>query len=140
MRKELWLLLILYFVLFIVCNDAFYGCETTIYGKWQVKEFLSVESVLYAKDNVCKPVIEFKNEGTIEICLDVNQCFSDFELLAESGIRISDIAGTKACCDSDFSLKLITMLPEVVTYELEDDDLKLIVPGWGWILLEKFSK
>lgn len=48
-------------------------------------------------------------------------------------------ACTEACCDSQFSQKLATMLPEVTTYEIDGSVLKLHIPQWGYIECEIFS-
>lgn len=126
---------------FYACNDDDdCGCnDENIVGKWEVKEFMSIESVLYAKDSDNNPTIEFKSDGTTDIKLDVNSCFGDYEFGDEPTINISDSGCTEACCDSDFSLKFIEMIPQVGSYEIEHDELKLLVSGWGWIELEWVS-
>lgn len=125
---------------FYACNDDDCGCnDGNIVGKWEVKEFMSVESVLFAKDDDYNPTIEFKSDGTTAIRLDVNSCFGDYELGDEPTINISDSGCTKICCDSDFSKKFIEMLPQVGSYEIEDNMLKFIISGWGWIELELVS-
>jgi heat shock protein HslJ len=127
--------------LFVSCsNDDACNCSGEIIGKWEVEEFMSVESVLYAKDKDYSPFVEFNADGSFEIHLDINVCSGTFELLDESGIKFSDIGCTEACCDSDFSEKFIEMLPQVTTYSIEDEELRLIVSGWGWIQLEFVSE
>lgn len=129
-------------LLFSACNDDDDDCGCnggTIIGKWEVKEFMSIESVLYTKDTDYNPTIEFKSDGTTNIKLDVNSCFGDYGLREETTINISDAGCTKICCDSDFSKKFIEMLPQVGSYDIEADELKLNVSGWGWIELERMS-
>ena len=135
------LLVISLLISFYACNDDDdCGCnDGNIVGKWEVKEFMSVESVLYEKDDAYNPTIEFKMDGTTNIKLDVNSCFSDYELGDESTLNVSDSGCTEACCDSDFSMKFVEMLPQVGSYEIEDNVLKLNVSGWGWIELERIS-
>ena len=137
MKKSVFILFIfaLIIVLFACDDDDDCSCIGEIYGKWEVEGFMSVESVAYLKDNNYNPIIEFQNDGTIDIVLDVNSCFGDFELGEELTISISDAGCTEVCCDSDFSNKFMEMLPQVGTYEIEDDELRLYVSGWGWIEL-----
>lgn len=115
------------------CNDG------NIVGKWEAKEFLSLESRGYSKDDDYEPIIEFKKDGTIDIRLDANGCFGDFELIGETGINISNTGCTEMCCDSDFSTKFSSMLSQVSSYEIKNNVLKLNVSGWGWINLEWVS-
>jgi len=100
------------------------------------RKIKSVESVSYSKDNGFNPLIEFKNDGTYLIKLDVNGCFGDFTLSNGNSISISASGCTKMCCDSQFSQKFIQMLPQVKTFEIEGSNLQLNIPGWGWIELE----
>lgn len=131
----------LLFINFISCeDDNDCNCSGEIYGKWKVEELMSIESVAYPKADDYSPTIEFKKDGTIDIRLDVNQCFGDFEIGAENSINIANGGCTEACCDSDFSNKFVTMLSQVGSYDIEDDGLKLNVSGWGWIELEWISE
>ncbi len=107
-----------------------------IFNKWEVVDFMSVESMLYAKENDYNPLIEFLKDGTYLLKLDVNSCSGNFELLKNEGIQIASPGCTKMCCDSDFSKKLNEMLPQVESYSIEQNKLILDIPGWGWINLE----
>lgn len=130
------------FVLLVMisCNDDNNcGCDSTIIGQWQATEFMSVESVLYAKNDDYNPIIEFKSDGTYLLELDRNGCFGDFEFDESENITISGPSCTEVCCDSDFSVKFGSMLGQVSSFEIDGDELKLHVSGWGWILLERIS-
>ena len=107
-----------------------------IYHKWEVVDFLSPESLLYAKDNDFNPKIEFQENGSYTLQLDANNCSGNFILSEQDLINISEVGCTKMCCDSDFSNKIKEMLPQVNSYSIEKNKLKLNVPGWGWINLE----
>ena len=111
------------------CNDA------SLLGKWEATDFLSLESVMYSKDNDYNPVIEFRADGTMEILLDVNRCGGNFELGKDSTIQMGNAGCTEACCDSQFSQKFVAMLPRVETYDMDDSSLRLMVSEWGWINL-----
>jgi hypothetical protein len=100
-------------VLFIIFNACTTGvdCRSTreIYGKWEVKKFLAIESVKQAKNEVYNPVAEFKQDGTVDIQLDANTCSGGFDLLGETEINIGNTGCTKICCDNEFSIKFILM-------------------------------
>ena len=138
--KNLTYWVVFFTMLLSACSDDDdCGCTGDIYGKWEAKAFMSVESRGYPKDDDFNPTIEFKSDRTADVQLDVNACFGDFELQGENVIQISEMGCTEACCDSDFSQKFIEMLPQVNSYEIEDNTLKLHVSMWGWIELNRTS-
>lgn len=129
-------------VLFLVfsCNKEKCGCnDSEIIGKWQVEEFMSIESVAYFKDNDYNPAIEFKTDDTYNLILDVNSCGGTYNIKDGSELECSAVSCTEICCDSPFSQKFAEMLPMVTTFEIEEDTLRLDVPVWGWINLERVS-
>lgn len=107
-----------------------------IYRSWEIVDFMSIESVAYPKNNNYNPVIQFHDDGKFTLQLDINSCFGSFNLLLGNNIEISEVGCTLVCCDSDYSEKVITMLPQVTSYSINANQLKLNVPGWGWINLE----
>jgi heat shock protein HslJ len=139
MKKVIYFFIVMIMVFLNACKKDECRCDADIYHTWEVMEFMSVESVYYAKDNNCNPAIEFREDGTLDIHLDMNQCFGEFILSGKDGISISGIACTEICCDSDFSVKFTGMLSLVESYSVEQSKMKLIVPGWGWIELKLVS-
>ncbi|NQU52986.1 MAG: META domain-containing protein [Bacteroidetes bacterium] len=130
------ILIFLFFVLFISCEKEKKETTDDIYNTWEVVDFMSIESMLYSKNNNYNPVIEFKNDGSFSLKLDANNCFGSFEITSENNLKIGAAGCTKMCCDSDFSNKFVEMLSRVESYSFEDNQLKLNVPEWGWINLE----
>lgn len=126
-------------IMFSSCNNNECNCSTDIYNKWEVTEFMSVESVLYAKDNGYNPVIEFKTYGTIAFQLDANTGTGTFKIVGFNELEITNLGWTDMCCDSEFSEKFVEMLPQVTSYSIEENKLKLYVPEWGWINLSLIS-
>lgn len=137
MNKILFLGMVL--IALVSCNDDKCTCSGEIYGKWEASGFMSLESQGYPKDDNYNPIIEFKSDGSISIQLDANACFGDFEIDGESNINISDAGCTEICCDSDFSNKFVQMLSQVGSFEIEGDEMKLNISGWGWIALNYVS-
>lgn len=117
-------------------DDGNCDCDDNLYQKWEVDGFVSIESRSYSKDNDYSPTIEFKRDGSLTMELDVNNCFSSFELGNSGSIRIEGPGCTEACCDSEFSVKVVETLPLVETYNInEEGNLELNVPKWGWMVL-----
>lgn len=140
MRRYLLAIFIFQMLTIVACNDddSCY-CEVDIIGKWEAKEFLSVESRSYSKLDGQNPTINFKSDGTYDVYLDVNHCFGDFELSKDDVIQMSGAGCSEACCDSEFSEKFVEMLPQVTSFEIDGDVLRLYVSDWGWIKLEWIS-
>jgi heat shock protein HslJ len=140
MKNNVFTLLILLVVLlFSSCDKGKNKITGNIYSTWEVVEFMSVESESNAKKDNYNPVIEFKEDGSFSLKLDANNCSGNFSLADGNAIEMGGPGCTKMCCDSDFSNKLTTLLPEVKSYSFEENILKLNVPDWGWIKLELVS-
>ena len=137
MKKYVFpIVIVLFSVLAFSCDKDENPVVDNIYYTWEVVDFMSIESMLYAKDNNYNPTIEFKQDGSLNLKLDANSCFGSFETEGENNVSFSAVGCTKICCDSDFSNKLAAMLPRVESYDLEDDQLRLNVPAWGFISLK----
>ena len=142
MKKHPLLLftLFLVFLLPVSCSDEDCDCyDGGLVAKWEATTFMSVESMMYSKDDDYNPTIEFKGDGTMEIHLDINMCGGDYQIGLDSTINMGNTGCTEACCDSQFSQKFVEMLPRVDSYEIENTRLRLLVSGWGWINLERLS-
>jgi hypothetical protein len=137
--KRSQIILLLMMLLLASCNDKDDTSGTALIGTWEIKEFMSLESVLYAKDNAYSPVIQFRSDGTYTLQLDRNGCSGSFEFGADDAISISAAICTEICCDSDFSVKAATMLAQVESYVVKRDDLELHVSSWGWLVLKEVS-
>ncbi len=122
------------------CKDDECDCNGQIVGTWEADVFISVESAGYPKDDNYSPAVEFKSDGSYDLILDVNACGGEYSLSVNDSISISSPGCTKICCDSEFSVKLSTMLPQVSSYVIDGDELRLSVDGWGWIELYRISE
>jgi len=141
MKKRILLFIVLVVsILLQACNDDECDCKGQIVGKWKVDGFMSIESVSYSKDNSYSPFITFNSDGTYDVELDVNACSGDYLTGSNDSLSISDIACTEICCDSYFSEKFVDMLSQVSAYNISDDELWLIVTGWGWVVLNRVSE
>ncbi len=126
-----------------VCALAIFACTkdnasvtNSLYKIWEAKDFMSLESVAYLKNENTKILLTFNSSGTYHLKLDVNSCGGNFATRNNNELEIESTACTEACCDSKFSEKLASMLQKVTTYEIAGNTLKLNVPKWGYIQLE----
>jgi len=97
---------------------------------------MSIESFVYPKNENNQILLTFNQDGSYQLKLDINNCGGSFTLGQNNQLEMDFPACTEACCDSQFSQKLTTMLPQVTSFEIEGNILKLHVPQWGWIKCE----
>lgn len=124
------------FLILVACNKDKVSVVEDICHSWEAKSFMSIESVAYPKNENTTILLTFKKDGTYSLKLDINSCGGTFTSGKNSKLEIESPACTEACCDSKFSQKLATMLPDVTTYEIDRSVLKLHIPQWGYIELE----
>lgn len=125
----------------ILLMALFFSCrkddnDSSLYHTWEVKTFMSLESVAYPKTEGKKVLLSFNPLGNVGLKLEVNGCGSSFVISKPGQIKIDSFLCTLICCDSKFSDKLLQMLPEVTSYEIVKNMLRLYVPHWGYIQLE----
>ena len=113
--------------------------NSALFQTWEAKDFMSLESVAYPKNENNKILLTFEKTGSYQLKLDINNCSGPFTLGKNNQLEIKSTACTEACCDSKFSEKLATMLLRVESYSIEGTTLKLNVPQWGYIECEIFS-
>jgi heat shock protein HslJ len=123
-------------LLLLSCNKHQDLADNNLYHTWEAKNFMSIESVAYPKNENTPILLTFKKDGTYSLKLDINNCGGSFTSGKDNQLEFDFPACTEACCDSQFSQKLATLLPEVSTYKLDGRELKLNVPQWGYIELE----
>jgi hypothetical protein len=134
-------LLLSTFSVFVILNSCKKDekVNSILFSTWEAKSFMSLESVAYPKNENNKILLTFKKDGTYSLKLDINSCGGNFASGKNNQLEIDFPACTEACCDSQFSSKLATMLPQVTSYSIEGTILKLNVPQWGYIECEIFS-
>jgi len=117
--------------LFLVISISLISCEKedndiSIKGtKWKV---------VYIKDNGSSfnkrakedYIIEFKNDSSYSLSLDVNECIGNYNILNEKEIIIARSGCTKVCCDSEFAEELRELLGEINNYNIDRDILFLL--------------
>lgn len=127
-----------FFVFIFVSCEKDVPDKNILSGEWIVIEFMSVESVLYPKNDGFNSVIEFRNDGTYQLKLDVNSCNGNYSPSGSgsNGISFSGTGCTEICCDSKFSQKLAELLTQINSFQVENEEMRLEISGWGWIRLE----
>lgn len=135
MKTKLLSLLILV-LMFNSCNKN-EDQNDTLYQTWEAKDFMSLESVAYPKNENSRILLTFNRSGSYNLKLDINSCGGKFSTSGKNRITMESPACTEACCDSKFSEKLAGMLYRVESFEIKGNSLSLFVPEWGFIQLEK---
>ncbi len=133
MKTSLVILLILFLSLNSCDKD---NDGSSLYHAWEAKEFMSIESVAYPKNENTKVLLTFNSAGTYNLKLDVNSCGGNFASGVNNHLEIESPACTEVCCDSKFAEKVTAMISRATSYEISGNTLKLNVPQWGYIELE----
>jgi heat shock protein HslJ len=133
--KTLFLNFLTFFFALVSCNEDA-EVDSNLYQTWEAKDFMSVESVAYPRNDNTKVLLTFTKSGTYQLKLDINGCGGAFTSGEGNKLDIKPAACTEICCDSKFSEKLAGMLAKVTSYHIEGKTLKLNVPQWGYIELE----
>lgn len=107
-----------------------------LFQTWEAKEFMSIESAAYPKNENTRVLLTFSRSGSYHLKLDINSCGGNFATGKNNQIEMETAACTEACCDSKFAEKVAAMLSWVNSYEFSGKTLKLNVPQWGYIELE----
>ncbi len=136
MKPKIQLLAFLIFILFSTsCSDDDTNVED-IYHTWEAKDFASIESRGYPKNEENTISLLLEKSGTYQLHLDVNGCGGEISDISGSQIKFTPATCTEICCDSEFSKKLAQMLPKVTSYSIKENKLTLSVPEWGLIFFE----
>jgi heat shock protein HslJ len=72
--------------------------------------------------------IQFHQDNSVNLKLDVNSCFSTYRIINTGIIKIQSFGCTKMCCDDPFADILKQALIEVTGYKREKDSLELLTP------------
>lgn len=134
--KTKLLTLLIFLLTFASCSKN-EDQNALLYQTWEAKDFMSIESAAYPKNENTKVLLTFTKSGIYNLKLDINSCGGSFSTSGESVITMESPACTEACCDSKFSEKLAGMLHRVESFEIKGNSLSLHVPEWGFIQLEK---
>jgi heat shock protein HslJ len=130
-----------YLLLLFVTLIALTGCkkdsnsDVTLFGKWKIEGYVANSSSL-AQTATTDVYLTFYNNKTIAISLEVNACSGTFSLDASS-LTIKDATCTETCCDSDFSLELMNLIPLVESHHFTNNQLNLTGSDFLKIRLNK---
>lgn len=109
------------------------GPAKNVFQTWEVNQFISIESAVYAKNTGTQILLTINPDQTYQLQLDVNSCGGKLLSISELGIIFDSPTCTEACCDSDFAQRFVKLLTSISMYKVDDDILRLSVPGWGFI-------
>ena len=135
--KPFYLIFLVIFIMLVSsCKKDDPITASNIFNTWEAKLLLSIESKGYPKneDNQILLVIEESKEYQLQ--LDVNGCLGTILKITDTEIQFSAAVCTEMGGDSEFSMKLAEMLPQVKSYTIVENNLRLSVPDWGMIIFE----
>lgn len=97
--------------------------DPSLFQTWRVSSMLKngASIVQNASDTV---LLTFNQDKNLGIKLEINSCGGTFSLV-DKKLKISLVACTEACCDSDFSADMLYVLPNIDSYHFTGDDLNL---------------
>jgi len=127
-------------VLLVVASALFSGCSKgefndSIIGEWEVISLYKGQ--VYDNKTENTYVLKFGEDNQASIMLDVNRCGSGYDIKCDECISFTGFACTKACCDSDFAVKLIEVIGDATKYDIKSDILTL--KNVGEVKLKRIS-
>lgn len=78
-------------------------------------------------------ILNFIDQETYTLKLDVNSCFANYSQSSQGNIALESPGCTKICCDSDFALDVLSLLPKMDKYYFEG--ATLLLEGQGQMVL-----
>ena len=101
---------------------------------WEIVKIRKQGEFLYST-TVISYIVKFIDNDNYTIKLDVNNCIGNYNIGSKGKIEIISPACTKICCDSDFAIELMNLLPKMSNYYISGNELFL--EGIGEIVLRK---
>lgn len=118
----------------ISCNKE--GAQNKLSDTEWLVQFITDPITNTSEEAPVPYVVKFAGDSLISVKLDINSCVGGYQLGEGNSIKISPMACTKACCDSDFAEKMIRLLTSAGSYRFDDDRL-VIVTSNKEIVLQK---
>lgn len=135
MRSSLIILLVSFSFIFIITSCEKEKVDVILTNSnWEVKKYkLNVDGDYLSSSE--SYILKFTDETSFGIYLDVNGCGGSYSVSANRDLEISQLYCTKVCCDSEYALNLIQLLPKMNSfYGLRDE---LVLEGEGKIILKR---
>jgi len=133
MKRILIALLVIASALFGECSKGEFN--DSIIGKWEVISLYDGHAYDNKTENTY--VLKFGEDNQVSIRLDINSCGSGYDTKCDECISFAGFACTKACCDSEFAVKLIEVIGEATKYDIKSDILTL--KNVGEVKLKRIS-
>ena len=89
-------------------------------------------SYSFAKDSY---ILKFINDSILDFNLDVNSCSVKYNIISNGNIEWKKGYCTEICCDSDFAMDSVQLIPKMTKYYGKGKEL--IFEGQGEIILKQ---
>lgn len=92
--------------------------------RWKLEGLKEKNNLFYTKadENL---YLEFGSDSTYQLYLSRNSCGGTYSLSDIDHIAFSKPQCTEACCDTEFSLKFASLVPEMRSFNINADQLML---------------
>jgi hypothetical protein len=105
-------------------------------GKWEVEKFKMTNgsSFLKAENSY---TLAFTSDSSIVVRLDKNRCEGTYHIRSDENIDFSTLPCTYLCCDTEYALDFVRLIPFMTKYSSRGN--QLILEGQGQIVLKKIE-
>ncbi len=115
---------LLFFTLLLTLFSCQQEEDASIVNKWKVSGYVknnnsitqSAPSAIY---------LTFKKDKSVSINLEINSCSGSYDI-EKKELKLEGFACTEACCDSEFSMELLSLLSSVNAYSSQGNELNLM--------------
>jgi hypothetical protein len=127
--RTLFILSIAFFALSSCKKD-----NPALIGEWEVVAIRASENADW--ENAPETIeFIFEEKQKMSIGLSVNRCNTSFSSCTCGSMVINAPSCTEACCDSEFSLRILDFITEINAHEIDNDEL--ILKGGRYIKLQR---
>lgn len=111
-------------ILLVLLSACKKESDGSLINKWKVSAYVkNNNSISQAAPNDI--FITFYHNKTVALNLEINSCSSEYTV-EKNNLTFAPFSCTEACCDSEFSSELITILSEIKTYSSSENEVTLI--------------
>jgi len=125
--------------LFSSCDEADY-CPDLVSTTWEIESYSLYRIPRFCPKESNKYIsLTFVNDSLYYLCLEVNGCAGNYSIEKNNHITISPMWCTEICCDSDYSMEILRLLPHCTSFTYCENCLVLRFPAKGEIRLKSVS-
>ena len=105
-------------------------------GKWEVEKFKKTKGSSFVKAENSY-TLAFTSDSSIVVILDENRCEGTYHIRSDENIDFSTLPCTYLCCDTEYALDFVRLIPFMTKYSSRGN--QLILEGQGQIVLKRIE-